>query len=178
MTQQDKLMSRVAQLLLVALSAGATDSERVNAITLVQRQLEGAGCDSHELIERLKTDPLGEEDMQKIFDAGVAQGREEEVEKARLNAVAAPPVTPLTPPWYGAASMAPTTAPPMGVVTGVNGYTWLQIAEHFVRNQHLLNDWERDFATDMARKLHYITPSPKQAEKIHQIFQKKFGERI
>jgi hypothetical protein len=116
--------------------------------------------------------------MQKIFDAGVAQGRAEEVENARLNAIVAPPAAPQMPKWTMNAAPPPPWMAPSPPATGVNGYTWLQIAEHFVRNQHLLNDWERDFATDMARKLHYITPSPRQAEKIHQIFQKKFGERI
>ncbi|MGY3615699.1 hypothetical protein [Bradyrhizobium sp. USDA 10063] len=156
-----KIVPRVTQLLLVALSSGATEGERVNAINAMRRQLESAGCDSHELVERIKAPPLGEEEMQRIFDAGVAHGRADEIENARRNAVTIVPAS--TPGDVGA---------------GVNGYTWLEIVQHFQRNVHRLNDWERDFTADVGRMLRYRPPSPKQAAKIHDIFHKKFGERI
>lgn len=159
----DKLatvMPKIAQLLLVALDGGSSDGERINAVRAVRLYLSRVDSDSHDLVERIKTAPLSEDEMQRIFNAGIEQGRAEEAENARRNAV----------------MTAPFDVGEVG--SGVGSYTWLQIARHCERNTHCLNDWEREFTANVVRRLRYKAPSPKEAAKLHDIFHKRFGERI
>jgi hypothetical protein len=155
------LVPRITQLLLIALGSGSSDGERINAIRAIQRQLKGANSDSHDLLKRLEATPLSEDEMQRIFNAGIERGRAEEVENARRNAV-----TIATPFAIG------------DVGPGVGPYSWLQIAQHCERNTHRLDDWERGFIASVVRRLRYKPPSQKEAAKLHDIFHTRFGERI
>jgi hypothetical protein len=150
----DNALPKIKQMLLVILDQGSSDGERINAAHAARRYLTHADSDSHELVEQLLT----ETDMQKILDAGREQGRAEEVKNARRDSV--------------------TIGAPFDVGSGVGPYSWLQIARHCERNGHRLNTWEREFAASLARRLLYKPPSPNQASKLHDIFHKRFGERI
>jgi hypothetical protein len=159
------VMPRIAQLLLVALSPGATEGERVNAMRAVQQQLERANSDSHELVERIKTPPLSENEMQKIFDAGREQGRAEEVEKRRRAMVA------VNSPLVSG-----------GVGDGINGYSWWEIVGHCATNAHRLSSqYEREFAESIAGQFQRgerDAPSPKQEPVLRRIFIYRFGGKI
>jgi hypothetical protein len=164
----DKLIAipRAAQLLLVALNSGATDGERGNAINAFQRKLKEAGIDGHELVERLKTPPLDEAEMQKIFDAGRAQGRAEEIEQRQRSSVAIASASPFAD----------------GVGDGVNGYTWRAIVGHCVLNKNLIrNRWEVDFIESVAEQLAMSfrrNPTENQAPILRRIFLRWFNGKI
>ena len=101
------IVPKLTKLLLVTLDNGSTDGERINAIRVgIQRQLKGADSDSHDLVKRLE--PLSEDEMQQIFNAGIEQGRAEEIENARRNAVS------ITTPFVDG-----------DVGRGVGPYSWL-----------------------------------------------------
>ena len=145
-------LSKIKQLLLVALDSGSTEGERINALSCIQRKMN-----PHDLVRRL----VSKEEMQQVFDKGVEKGRNEEVENARRNAVTIE---------------APFADSDVGL--GVGPYSWIQIARHCERNTHRLNDWERSFVASIVRQLLYKPLNGNQANKLHQIFHQRFGERI
>jgi hypothetical protein len=157
-------MSRIAQLLLVVLSPGATENERTTAFKLFQQTVRSVDPGGHELAERIKTTPLSEEEMQQIFNAGRAQGRAEEIEQ-RQRSVAAIGI---------AASFADGD-----VGQGINGYSWREIVGHCVANKHRIrNTWESNFVQSVAGQLaasYYSKPTEKQAPILHRIFQTWFN---
>jgi hypothetical protein len=159
----DPAIPRIVQFLLLALSPGATEGERTNALGMARRELEKVGSDAHELGERIKTPPLSEEEMKKIFDAGRAQGRAEEIEHRQRS------VTAITAFADG------------DVGEGINGYSWREIVGHCVLNKHRIrNSWEADFiqsvAEQLAKPYHRLTE--KQAPIVRRIFLQWFDGKI
>ena len=85
-------LPRIAQFLLVALDRASADGERVNAMHAIDSALQNASADKYELIERIKTPPLTQEDLQKVFDAGYNKRISDEAElRSRVVAVMARP---------------------------------------------------------------------------------------
>jgi hypothetical protein len=156
----DTVVPKVAKLLLRILDNGSTDGERIFAIGILRDQLRDADSDHHDLVKRLAAEPFSQEEMRRIFNAGLEQGRAQELENAQRNAVIP----------------APFVAGDVG--SGVGRYTWLQIAQHCERHLHCLDDWERGFIANVVRRLRYKAPTPKEAAKLHDIFHKRFGERM
>lgn len=163
-TKLDALMPRIIQLLLMLTSNA--DGEVLNAAQAMVRTLANEGLDIHALVERLK--PLSAGEMQKIYDKAYAQGHADGSEQGRRSAVLA---TAQPAPWH---------LSNQNVDDGVNGYTWAQIADHCVSNLHRLNDWEREFAGNVAASLptYNNMPTAKQAVKLRQIFLNRFAGRI
>jgi hypothetical protein len=108
--------------------------------------------------------PLSVSEMQAIYDAAYQKGFGEGSEHGKRSAViAAQPMGTFT----------------VGVDDGVNGYTWLQIAEHLALHKHLFPDKQREFVEDMPGRLaRFGAPTPKQADYLRSLFVRKFGGRI
>jgi hypothetical protein len=160
----DAVLPRIAPLLRM-LSSGA-DGEVVNAVSALRRVLANAGLDIHVLVERIESPGFSESEMTEICDKAYAQGHADGAEHGRRSAIIA-------------------AAQPMGIFAddvgnGINGYSWLKIAQHCARNIHRLSAWEREFAESMAEKLTnlYSAPTPKQAASLRRIFCSKFAGRI
>ena len=124
--------------------------------------LSSNGFDIHALAERIEHGLL-EAEMRKIWNEAEAYGRQcVEAERA----AAAPE--------------------PNGIFTsvthvdsGVNGYSWQQIAEHCARNRHLFSGKSLEFVDSLPEKLHYFGgPTPKQANWLRDLFMTRCGGRI
>ena len=61
---------------LVRLLSSDKDHEVLAAARAIQRTLSGAGSDIHELADRIKGGKLSESEMQRIYDAGVQEGKD------------------------------------------------------------------------------------------------------
>ena len=116
----DPAIPRLVQFLLLALSPGASEGERTNAMNMARKELEKVGSDAHELGERIKASPLSEEEMKQIFDAGRAQGRVEEIEQRQRSVTAITVAAPFADGDVG---------------EGINGYSWREIVGHCVANK-------------------------------------------
>jgi hypothetical protein len=66
---------KIEKLLKVALSSDK-EGEVVAAARAIRRTLDGAGSDIHELAARLKGGKLSKAEMQRIYDAGVQDGKD------------------------------------------------------------------------------------------------------
>ena len=137
----DPSLPKIALLLRVVLGNGATDSERISAIHAVRRRLEGADSDSHELVDRIENRPLSPSEMQKIHDAAYSIGHADGVEQGRRSAVMA--------------AAQPTSIVATGNVgSGVNGYSWFDIARYCACNKHrIARDKDGKFVESIAEQL-------------------------
>ena len=150
---------RILQLLLVVLCPSAADGERINAMRAVDRYLASVGSNGHELMDRIKTPPVSDEDMQRVFDAGYAKRLADEAEQRRR-------------------AVAVTASLASGAVgEGVNGYTWREIAGHCAANGQHLNAWEREFTESVAEQLASRFSRPSEPI-LRRIFLNRFGGRI
>jgi hypothetical protein len=79
----DKLAKRIAAT--VRLLASDKPGEAAAALQALGRVLQGAGADAiHAVADRIEH-PLTEEEMKKIFEAGVARGLKQAKREARIN---------------------------------------------------------------------------------------------
>ena len=81
----DDLMPKVLPLLRMLVSG--TDGEVVNSITALRLILSNADLDLHVIVERVELSTVTA--RQKLYDVGYDDGREDEAEKQRREAVAA-----------------------------------------------------------------------------------------
>jgi hypothetical protein len=133
-----------------------TDGEAIAAVRVILRVLTAAGLDIHVLVSRIehgKSDDEKEKEekklsagqMQKIHEAAYAKGYAEGTEAGRRSAVIA-------------------AAMPMGIIDtsdvgpGVNGYSWLAIAQHCAANKHLFSGKAVNFVEDLGRSHHSAVP--------------------
>ena len=166
-----------ARFLLVALDNGKTDSERGIAIRKFTEWMTNIGSNGYELVERIKTTPVSDEDMQKVFDTGREVGRTE-------NAVTVVPKK----PFAGSAGVVSRSSSVYGFgdddrIKGSDvyrGYQWCDIAEHCDDNADRIPEKHRGFLADMADKLTsgYGTVSGKQAKYLANLFTQYLGGRI
>jgi hypothetical protein len=159
-----KLASRLRML------SSSADMEVLSAARALLQVLANAGLDIHTLVERIQRgggdEKLSAGEMQKIYDAAYAKGHADGAEQGRRSAVIA-------------------AAMPMGIIDtsnvgpGVNGYDWLQIAQHLAAHEHMFSGKTLDFVRDMPRKIAvYGCPTPKRADWLRDLFMQKFGGRI
>src|SRR5215471_12495510 len=103
-------------------------------------------------------------EMQRIYDAAYQKGFADGSEHGRKSAI-------VTGPSIGTFSA--------GVSSGVNGYSWQEIARHCAANKHLFHGRDFDFIESIAEQLEYKpTPSPPQAKWLKDLFMRRFGGRI
>ena len=144
------------------LDSGTPDGERLSAMGLMRNFLEAAEADAHDLIERLTTN----EDMNKIYSTGLEHGAKQVEQKPT-----APPVAPASRPGMF------TEFDDVGY--GLNGFSWVEIAQHCADHPEKLNDWEREHMPDIAANVtSYGGPTWKQANVLARVFRYRFQARI
>jgi hypothetical protein len=170
----DKLTTaapRIAKLLRIVLSPDVSDNEWQNAYTRLMAALQEADPGGHEITRRIEAPPISEEmikekikdEAKRIFEAGRAKGRAEEIE-SRQRGVAA------------IASLANINAG-----DGVNGCSWREIVGFCLANRHRIHsDWEANFIESVAGQLAspYSSLTVKQTPIVARIFRSWFGGRM
>ena len=170
----DKLTTaapRIAKLLRMVLSSEASEGEWQNAYSLLMAALKEADPGGHEITRRIESPAISEEairekiydEAKKIFEAGRAKGRAEEIESRQR----------------GTAVLASLAN--IGSRGGVNGYSWREIVGSCLLNKHrIYNSWETDFIESVAGQLAnpYSSLSVKQTPIVERIFQRWFNGRI
>ena len=102
--------------------------------------------------------------MQHIYDSAYQKGFVDGSEHGRKSAIVAAPS-------IGTFNL--------GVSSGVNGYSWQQIAQHCLANKHLFHGRDYEFIESVAEQLEYRpTPSPPQAKWLKDLFMRRFNGRI
>jgi hypothetical protein len=141
-----------------------------NALRLLLRLLVNGKLDIHALAERIEGNnppssraSLGAAEMQRIYDAAYQKGFADGSEHGRKSAIVAGP------------SMGTFN---IGVDSGVNSYSWREIARHCAANKHLFHGREYDFIESVADQLEYRAPSPAQAKWLKDLFIRRFDGRI
>ena len=108
---------------LIRMLSSTAEREVLNAVRALLRLLASAGLDIHALAERVEhggNEPLSAAEMQRIYDKGFEDGFAKGAEHGRRSAViAAQPIGVFA----------------TGVDSGVNGYSWQQIAAALRRQQ-------------------------------------------
>jgi hypothetical protein len=150
-----------------------SDGEKLNAIKLLLQLLASAGLDIHILAELLakriegkpsEPAPLNAAQMQRIYDNAYQKGFADGSEHGRKSAIVAGPS-------IGTFNI--------GINSGVNGYSWQEIARHCAANKHLFHGRDYDFIESVAEQLEYKpTPSPPQAKWLKDLFMRRFNGRI
>jgi len=150
-----------------------SDGEKLNAVSSLLQLLADAGLDIHVLAELLITRIEGKSsesaslnaaEMQRIYDAAYQKGFADGSDHRRKSAIIAGPS-------IGTFNI--------GVDSGVNGYSWQEIACHCAANKHLFHGRDFDFVESIAEQLEYrSTPSPAQAKWLKDLFMRRFNGRI
>ena len=164
----EKLDAVVPRLVpLIRMLSSTAEREVLNAVRALLRLLASAGLDIHALAERVEhggNEPLSAAEMQRIYDKGFEDGFAKGAEHGRRSAV--------------------ISAQPFGVFathvdSGINGYSWQQIAQHCATNSSLFHGKDLDFVESIAEQLTYRgSPTPAQAKWLRDLFMRKFGGRI
>ena len=168
----DKAIPKLFKLLVLTMVPEANTGDRERAVAHFNKTLEGLDTDIHGLAQRIVdlqdevkrgtgSSSLDDAEMQRILEAGIARGREEEAARHQGSVV--------------------TTAliDEDDVGTGVGAYTWQTLVDHFMANQLRLNAWEKNFVTSLASQLRRRhAPSVKQAIRLEAILQQRFNGRI
>jgi hypothetical protein len=154
---------------LIRMFTAPSDGEKLNAVRLLLQLLANAGLDIHALAERIAGEPaaaakpLNAAEMQRIYDTAYQKGFADGSDYGRKSAVVAGPS-------IGTFNV--------GVDSGVNGYSWRQIAQHCAINKHLFYGRDLDFVESVAEQLEYRAPTPAQAKWLKDLFMRKFNGRI
>ena len=162
------LEGRLAQL--IRMLCSDREGDVIATIHAFARTVKAAGTNNiHALADRVEknsTDsaPLNAAQMQKIYDNAYQKGFSDGSEHGRKSAIVAAPSR-------GTFSL--------GVDSGVNGYSWQQIAQHCLANKHLFHGRDYEFVESIAEQLEYRpTPSPPQAKWLKDLFMRRFNGRI
>jgi len=163
----EKLDAVVPRLVpLIRMLSSTAEREVLNAVRALLRLLANAGLDIHALAERVEhggNELLSAAEMQRIFDKGYEEGFAKGTEHGRRAVIAVQPV-----------GMFATH-----VDSGINGYSWQEIAQHCATNRSLFHGKELDFVESIAEQLTYRdSPTPAQAKWLRDLFMRKFGGRI
>jgi hypothetical protein len=169
MSKFDAIAPKAAAL--VRMLTCTTEGEVLNAVRLLLQYLASAGLDIHWLAERIEkggsaasTPQLNATQMQRIYDNAYQKGFADGSEHGRKSAIVAAP------------SMGTFN---IGINSGVNGYSWQQIAQHCLANKHLFHGRDYEFIESIAEQLEYRpTPSPPQAKWLKDLFIRRFNGRI
>jgi hypothetical protein len=154
---------------LIRLLGSPVEHEAPAAVRALQRVLAGDGLDIHALADRIEhgdSEPLSAAEMQRIYDAAYEKGYGDGSEQGRRSAVLAG-----AQPWHRG-------GPACVSDSGVNGYSWQQIAQHCLVHKHLFRDRDLEFIESIAEQLAYRDPSQAQAKWLRDLFTRKLGGRI
>jgi hypothetical protein len=153
---------------LIRMFAAPSEGEKLNAVRALLRLLANAGLDIHALVNRIEHGgeaPLSAGEMQRIYDAAYEKGFADGNAHGRRTAVIA--------------AAAPIGTFGASVGSGINGYSWQQIANHCAGNKHVFHGRDFDFVESIAEQLSFrADPSPAQAKWLRDLFMRKFGGRI
>jgi hypothetical protein len=161
---------RLAQL--IRLLCSDREGEVIAAIHAFVRTLKAAGTNKiHALADRIEkgdgaanAPQLNAAQMQRIYDSAYQKGFADGSEHGRKSAIVAAPS-------IGTFNI--------GVDSGVNGYSWQQIARHCCVNKHLFHGRDYEFIESIAQQLEYRpVPSPPQAKWLKDLFMRRFNGRI
>jgi hypothetical protein len=139
----------------IRLLASNRDGEVVAAVRAMIRTLQGIGADIHDIADRIEhsgNGALSEREMQEIFDAGIKEGVRRVEQKMRSQAVHSSLSSPQFP--------APAT-----------------MALYCYQRIDRLNDWEREFTTNMMSWTRRRPLYPKQQARLEELYV-KLGGRI
>ena len=156
---------------LVRMLTAPSDGEKLNAVNLLLQLLARTGLDIHVLAERIAGESsesakqsLNASQMQRIYDAAYQKGFVEGSEHGRKSVIVSDP------------SICRFNR---GVDSGVNGYSWQEIAQHCAAKKHFFHGRDFDFIESIAEQLDYRSaPSPAQAKWLKDLFMRRFGGRI
>jgi hypothetical protein len=156
----------------VAFSPSAAPEERAKALKGIDGYLREIGADGYEVIRRVETEPVSDEDLQRMCDVAIARDR---AEQQRNTAVATGLGNVGRSSVYGFSDT--------GRVAGHdthNGYAWGAIAEHCYVNLNRIPIPHRGFVTGMADQLVSFggTISGKQAKYLNSLFTRYLSGRI
>jgi hypothetical protein len=151
-SNEGEVTAAIHALVRTVLAAGP---EKVNKLHKLANRIEG-GDDDNE-------NKLNAAQIQKIYDAAYQKGFGDGSEHGRRSAIVAAP------------SMGTFN---IGVDSGVNGYSWREIAQHCAANKHLFHGREHDFIESIAEQVEYRNPSPAQAKWLKDLFLRRFNGRI
>jgi hypothetical protein len=138
------------------LLASDKDGEVVSAARAMVRTLAGIGADIHDVaacVEHAGNGALNEHEMQEIYNAGIKEGARLAVQKMQAQMAHGPPPR-LTPQFPPAADMA------------------LYCYQHLNR----CNEWETEFATNMASWTRRRPLTVKQQARLEELFIKLGGK--
>ena len=165
------LEGRLAQI--IRMLCSDREGDVIAAIHAFVRTLKAAGNNHiHALADRIEKSDANSEaraslnaaEMQRIYDGAYQKGFTDGSEHGRKSAIVAAPS-------IGTFNI--------GINSGVNGYSWQQIAQHCLANKHLFHGRDYEFIESIAEQLEYRpTPSPPQAKWLKDLFMRKFNGRI
>jgi hypothetical protein len=168
MAKPDTIAPKAAAL--VRMLTSTSDGEVLNAVHLLLQLLLSAGLDIHWLSRRIEKGDDGEAraslnaaEMQRIYDAAYQKGFTDGSDHGRKGAIVAGPS-------IGTFNV--------GTGSGVNGYSWRQIAQHCLANKHLFHGRDFDFVESVAEQLEYKSISAPQAKWLKDLFMRRFDGRI
>jgi hypothetical protein len=152
----------------IKLLASDADGEVLAAARALRRTLTSHGLDLHALADRVVDGPpLRDDEMRAIWNQAIEWHMANE---AATRAAAEPEPA-------GLFTSVRTVERPLE--PGVNGYSWLQIAEHCAKNKHLFSGRNLEFIESIPEKIrHYGSPTLRQAKWLNDLFVQKFGGRI
>jgi hypothetical protein len=157
---------------LVRMLLAPTDGEKLNAITLLIQFLANLKLDIHVLAMLLsnridgklaESAQLNAAEMQRIYDAAYQKGFTDGSDHGRKSAIIAGPSRGV---FHGS------------IGSGVNGYSWQEIAQHCAANKHLFHGRDFDFIESIAEQVQYREPSAPQAKWLKDLFMRRLNGRI
>jgi hypothetical protein len=158
----NKLKKTLAQLLVVALDTTTRGNESETAFKSLKLKMQNANISGLDFVKQLAEPSDADKDF--LIECGRETERQEEAERRRQSENALTTVAPFAD----------------DVGTGVNGYTWREIAGFCLDRKHCLrNSGEVRFVEGIARKLAnpFFKPTPNQAPWLRDIFL-RFGGKI
>jgi hypothetical protein len=169
MTKPDTIAPKAAAL--IRMLTSTSEGEVINAVRLLLQLLANAGLDIHWLSERIENGgsngkahaSLNAGEMQRIYDTAYQKGFTDGSEHGRKSAIIAGPS-------IGTFNI--------GVGSGVNGYSWREIAQHCLVNKHLFHGRDYNFVESVAEQLEYKPISAPQAKWLKDLFMRQFDGRI
>jgi hypothetical protein len=173
---------KILQCLVVACNPTAADGERITAWHVFDQYLKSLGYDGYELVKRITTEPVSEEDMKTVFDAGREQGRSEVIEQQRRT----PPVSAQSFFNTGLSGISRSSSYSFDDRARIaghdihNGYQWSAIATHCAGNLLRIPAKHHGFLEDMAARLARFggTVSGAQAKYLGNLFNQYLSGRI
>jgi hypothetical protein len=168
MNRFDTIAPKVASC--VRMLSSSFEGDVISAVRALLKLLNSAGLDIHDLSDRIEKGggqppppSLDTAQLQRIYDAAYQKGFADGSEQGRKSAI-------LAGPSIGTFST--------GVGSGVNGYSWREIADHCAANKHLFHGRDYDFVESIAEQLQYRAITAPQAKWLKDLFMRRFDGRI